>query len=189
MTRTTSVRTMLILSMVAVVVVVAASEYQFRVYVPVAELPDGSTLVVAIPADLLPEDPWERTACKALRGDYGLLAYWQQVGYQLIADGEGRQHTAWVTYYWTGELGVNRICSTGYTVSNRVAAMRKEQAAPYDFVMVKLPGGYQLRQILDTGSYRNLSRARSRGATHWVDLWVPQVTNRSYIAQVLVVKR
>jgi hypothetical protein len=111
------------------------------------------------------------------------------MGYELIAAGQGKQHTAWITHYWQGEPGCDSTCSTGYRISPRVAAMRREQAKPFDFVLVSLPAGYQLRQVLDTGSKANLRRARARGATHWVDLAVNRRTSKSYVREVWVVSR
>ncbi len=125
----------------------------------------------AEPAEL-PSDPAQRCAAKALRGDFGPLKDWQRTGYWLFAAGEGKWQTAWITRYWAGEPGVNFTTTSGRRVDHQTAAMLD---VPFGtFVLVDLPTGFNLRRVWDRGSRRNISRARSRGASTWCDLWVPR---------------
>jgi len=132
----------------------------------------------------LPDYPPHRAATKALMGDYGTLKPWQELGYEKLLTVEPKPMLAWITNYWSGERGVNRTTASGRTVSSRVAAMIDKPWGTW--VLISLPDGYELRQIFDTGSRRNLSRARSRGAQTWVDRWVPRRDRQSWVRPVYI---
>ncbi len=144
--------------------------------------------------DWPPVCPARRTAARALRGDWGPLADWQAEGFRrILAEGVVRR-TAWITCYWAGEPGVNHTTASGQRVqAGRTAAMlhptgRRLRGGEFGgYVLISLPGGMELRQVFDTGSPRNASRARSRGAQTWVDRYVTRRTSRSWVAPVYVV--
>ena len=136
--------------------------------------------------------PWtpcqfQRVAQRALAGEFGELATWQRDGYALIALGRGDTQRAWITYYWSGEPGVNRTTASGMGVSSRVAAMLDVPFGSY--ALVPVGDGYQLRQVYDRGSRANIRRAQSRGASTWIDLWVPRPRHQSYVSTIYVVRR
>jgi len=139
----------------------------------------------------LPTDPFQRTAARALRGDFGELAEWQRLGYERIAAGQGQRQRLWITFYWRKQAncpGGSRTAS-GMPVSTRIAAMLDRRNPWGDWVLVSLPEGMQLRQVYDTGSRANRPRARIRGADDWCDLWVPQRRMQSFVRPTLVVSR
>jgi len=139
----------------------------------------------------LPDDPAQRVAAKALRGDFGELKPWQVKGYKLFAEGKGKRQVAWITRYWPGEPGVNHTTASGRRVDHQTAAMLD---VPFGtFVLLDLPTGFNLRRVWDRGSRRNTARARARGAQVWCDLWVPRSTpwrvrNATYIRPIWVAK-
>ena len=141
---------------------------------------------------LLPKDPLKRAAARAINGDFGVLEEWQRVGWQRVLDhGTDRPQTAWITNYWTGEPGVGTVCASGRSVeTGRTAAMlhhtgRRLRSGEFgDFYVLELPGGYELRQVWDTGSPANLGRAERRGAVTWLDRYVPGRDGRTWIAPI-----
>ncbi len=139
----------------------------------------------------LPEDPFQRVAVRALRGEWGELAEWQRLGYERIAAGEGQQMRLWVTFYWPKSpncSGGSRTAS-GMPVNRRIAAMLDRRNPWGDWVLVALPEGMQLRQVYDTGSRANHARAVRQGADTWVDLWEPRRRMQSFVRPALVVSR
>jgi len=141
---------------------------------------------------ILPEDDCLRCAAKALRGDFGKLDEWQRVGFSRLLENGARRRVAWITHYWTGEPGVNSTTASGRRVERgRTAAMLEPRdGMPYGtFVLVSLPGGYQLRQVWDTGSRRNRGRAQEKGAQTWIDLYMPGRTGATYIRPIWIERR
>lgn len=127
-------------------------------------------------APVLPSEPFARCATKALRGDYGALAEWQRVGYQLGLDqGVTANSLIWATQYFPAEgYHYGETTASGYPCSLRVAAAT---AIPlFSFVWTEATG---IRQVLDTGAKWNDEIAERKGArvgagapTYWVDFWV-----------------
>lgn len=120
----------------------------------------------AAPSDL-PEDPFQRTATKALRGDYGKLQRWQHEGYSRgLRAGVTTSRTLVLTQYNGREASGKRDrrgnpCTMRTCASNRIRQ--------YAWVWTERTG---LRQVLDTGALSNDRRARRLGGT-WVDVWFP----------------
>lgn len=118
----------------------------------------------------LPDDPFQRCAVKAVRGDYGAIEEWQRVGYQRGIDIGATQRRAWVTTYFPEEgFPRGQMCRWGYPVSERVAASNRLPART--FVWHPKTG---IRQVLDTGAKSNDSRADRMGADLWCDFWEPR---------------
>ncbi len=116
-------------------------------------------------------------AIKALSGDFGRLTDWQTAGYRNILDHGATRKLAWITAYWTGEPGVGTRTASGKRVSDEVCAMN---GIPFGtVVLIDLPRGYEIRVVWDRGSKRNLVRARSRGASTWVDRYVGRKASRA----------
>jgi len=147
------------------------------------------------PADL-PDDPVQRVAAKVLRGDYP-AEWWQRKGYEKIAAGAQvkQRYTAWVTCYSHTDPGCNRTTASGMPVSERVAAMLDQPWGT--FVLIRLPGGFELRQVYDTGSRKNRHRAQhpprdKRGrlvrqpADVWLDRYLPHRSLRSWVVPIFV---
>ena len=120
-----------------------------------------------------------QVAKKALAGDFGVLEDWQRQGYTklLYLDKPPTKKLAWVTVYNENCPGCNFTTASGRRVSHRVAAMIDQLWATW--VLVDLPEGYQLRQVFDTGSRRNIGRAQSKGAATWIDLYYSPVMMRT----------
>ncbi len=117
-------------------------------------------------------DPVAVVAKKALAGDFGKLADWQERGYKYLAAHGATRKLAWITSYWTGEPGVGTRTASGRRVSSQVCAMLDVPFSTY--VLIDLPKGYEIRQVFDRGSRRNAARAHSRGASVWIDRWIPR---------------
>ncbi len=139
----------------------------------------GMVITSHLHAADLPADPVQRVAAKALAGEYGVLEQWQWDGYNKAAHlGEPLVGIlAWITVYNENCPGCNFITASGRWVSERVAAMIDVKWATW--VLVDLDTGYQLRQVFDTGSRRNIWRAQNpekcessrRPAETWIDLY------------------
>jgi len=131
-----------------------------------------AALTAALPtaAPELPDDPAQRAAVKALRGDSGKLKPWQAKGYTLIlTTGAKADRTLVLTQYngdepdgiWDGH---DARCTLRTAASNKIRQ--------YSFVWTERSN---IRQVLDTGAHSNDSKAREvagRGAV-WVDIWYP----------------
>ena len=130
----------------------------------------------AYPADL-PANPVQRVAEKALDGQFGELAHWQEQGYEKLLRVTPIKKLAWITVYNENDLGCNKTGASGRHVSHRMAAMIDKPWGTW--VLVDLDTGYQLRQIFDTGSRRNIWRAQNPKkcgsnrppAQTWIDLY------------------
>lgn len=152
----------------------------------IAKRPSCAILVAAMGilasghAQQLPEDPLQRCAHKALRGDYGRLQPWQRRGYELARrTGATIQGRAWVTSYYPSE-GFRRGQSTrsGVGVSARSAAVARHRWARLRGRYV-WTAAYGLRVIEDTGANRNDQVARRKGADLWLDYWFPHPRNQN----------
>jgi hypothetical protein len=133
----------------------------------------------------------QAVAEKALAGQFGPLAAWQQEGYERIAAGRVVKKLAWVTHYSQFEPGCSTRTASGRRVEHgRTCAML---GAPFGtFVLLDLPSGMTLRQVWDRGSRRNLTRARKKGADTWVDLYKNtrdrRSLNETYIRHVWIAR-
>lgn len=147
---------------------------------------EGVTLPAPDPA-ALPDDPFQRCAVKALRGDYGTLADWQRRGYRAgLAAVVTVQGTATVTTYYPQEgCYRGKAMRSGVGVTERYAAcLRREWprlrgsyvwVQPTTNSQGRLVGG--LRQIMDTGANSNHQRFGTRmGSDRWLDYWYPTPT-------------
>jgi len=120
--------------------------------------------------EVLPADPLQRCATKALRGDFGTLKPWQIIGYNLALTGKTTVKLAWLTTYYPQEgFWRGKGCRWGIGTSERVAAANLLPAKTY--VWISSPP--HLRQVWDTGAKWNDRVARRKGAALWCDLWVP----------------
>ena len=126
-----------------------------------------AALISTTPSPDLPSDPFQRTATKALRGDYGKLQRWQHEGYSRgLRAGVTTSRTLVLTQYNGREASGKRDrrgkpCTLRTCASNRIPQ--------YAWVWTERTG---LRQVLDTGARANDRVARSKGGT-WVDVWYP----------------
>ena len=130
----------------------------------------------------LPSDPFQRCATKAVRGDYGRLAYWQRVGYEEgLRRGATCTTRVWATQFFPAEgYDYGEETRSGYGCSLRVAAAT---AIPlYSFVWTGRTG---IRQVLDTGSPRNDRVARGKGARMWIDFWVWHEGDYGFVTRVM----
>ena len=124
----------------------------------------------AAPGDL-PEDPFQRTATKALRGDYGKLQRWQREGYSRgLRDGVTASRTLVLTQYNGREASGKRDrhgnpCTMRTCASNRIPQ--------HSWIWTERTG---LRQVRDCGARSNDRRARRLGGT-WVDIWFPTASH------------
>lgn len=120
----------------------------------------------AAPSDL-PEDPFQRTATKALRGDYGKLQRWQREGYSRgLQQGVTVSRCLVLTQY-NGNEASGKIDRRGRACTMRTAASNRIPENSY--IWTERTG---LRQVLDTGAHSNDWRASGLGGT-WVDIWYP----------------
>ena len=130
----------------------------------------------------------QTVATKALAGDFGKLAPWQEKGYRALLKADPKPQVAWVTQYSQYECST-RTASGRRVESGRTLAMLDVPFGTY--VLIDLPAGYTLRQVWDRGSRANIRRARSRGAETWVDVYVStrsrRILNRSFIRRVWVI--
>ena len=120
----------------------------------------------------LPENPIQRVAHKALKGEYGKLEDWQYKAYKYALIQEAKvDGVAWVTSYgpWEGFM-FGEACAFGYGCSDSTAAANLIPSHYY--VLIELPGGWEARRIEDRGAKRNDFLARRKGAEVWIDRWV-----------------
>ena len=143
----------------------------------------------------MPADPVQRVATKALAGAYGELEDWQHKAYTYaLAQNAQISGVAWLTHYthWEGFYR-GKAVRWGQGCSERVAAAIMIDRAWYkglpvdkrdrpgldlsrqvwtgDYILTKLPTGWQMRQVLDTGAMSNLPIARRKGCEIWIDHW------------------
>ena len=117
----------------------------------------------------LATDPFQRTAVRALSGEWGALPDWKREAYArgLLAGVTVRGKVFLTAYYpWEGRDG--RIDSRGNPCTPRTAAANLIPRGSY--VWIENP--CQMRQVLDCGAKSNDRVARRRGCDLWVDLWM-----------------
>jgi hypothetical protein len=138
-------------------------------------------LALAAPAPDLPADPFQRTATRALRGDFGKLQPWQRDAYTRgLAQGATADRRAWLTAYY-GTAPDGKIDRYGNPCTWRTAAARDEQVPRRAYIWTPQSG---IRQVLDTGAKSNIRRAKARGACTWIDAWVPSRKHNTWGAVV-----
>lgn len=116
----------------------------------------------------LPNDPFQRTATKALRGDFGKLHEWQRTGYAHgLKVGVTTGHKFCVTAY-LGTEPDGRVDSRGNRCTLRTAASNRVRRG--SFVWTERWG---IRQVLDRGAASNDRKADRAGCDSWLDLWFP----------------
>jgi hypothetical protein len=126
----------------------------------------AAVLALAGPVQALPQDPFQRCAVKALRGDYGRLHPWQAKGYRRgLSQGATASRVVWLTAYYASEGRDGRIDNHGNPCTYRTAAANEVPRGSYIWTR------YGLRQVLDSGAHRNDGIARRKGAEFWVDYW------------------
>ena len=119
---------------------------------------------------MLPADPLQRCAVKALRGDYGKLAAWQEKAYRSALEQEITTNKTFVLTAYLGTHPDGKVDRRGHWCTLRTAA---SNLIPYGSYIWTNQGG--LRQILDCGARSNDRRARRIAGPHaiWVDYWFP----------------
>lgn len=147
--------------------------------------------------------PVMKVAQKALAGEFGELADWQQNAYNFaLVQETDIKGLAWVTHY-TPDEGFYRgkAVRWGQGCSERIAAAIMIDRAWYkglrlgqrsrtgldmsrdvwvgDYVLIKLSTGWEMRQVLDTGAMYNLPAARSKGCRIWLDRWTDDESLRN----------
>lgn len=130
----------------------------------------------------LPENPIQRVAHKALKGEYGNLEDWQYKAYKYaLAQEASVNGVAWVTSYgpWEGFM-FGEACAFGYGCSDSTAAANLIPSHYY--VLIELPDGWEARRIEDCGAKRNDFLARRKGAQVWIDRWV-RTNEGSYLTR------
>ena len=116
----------------------------------------------------LPTDPFQRTAVKALRGDYGKLEAWQRTGYARgLKQGVKCNSRVFLTAYYPDEGRDSQIDRRGRRCSMRTAAANK--VAENSFIWTR----FGLRQARDCGAHSNDRIARGKKAHFWADYWYP----------------
>ena len=156
----------------------------------------------ALNFEALPDDVIARVAVKAILGFFGELSDWQEKAYEhALAQGATVNGRAWVTHYGPPRFYRGKSVRWGMGCSERVAAAimidrawygglplgkrdrpgldRSRQVWTGDYILVELPTGWQMRQILDTGAMWNLPKARSKGCDIWLDLWTDVWSERN----------
>ncbi len=125
----------------------------------------GNLHIAEHPAGL-PNDPFQRAAIKALRGDFGPLPQWKRAAYRRgLRLGLRAEWPIIATAYWRDEGRSGQIDCRGRPLGSHAAA---SNIIPQGW-MVWLPQA-GLRRICDRGAHSNdVVAARRRGI--WVDIW------------------
>jgi len=119
----------------------------------------------------LPSDPFQRTAVRALRGDFGQLSDWQRAGYEAgIRAGTRATRTIWLTGYYATEGSSGRTDCQGRRCTLRTAAANRVPQGWYVWTE------YGIRQVTDRGAKSNDRYAARKGADLWVDYWYPRAS-------------
>ena len=130
-----------------------------------------AALISTTPSPDLPSDPFQRTATKALRGDYGKLQRWQHEGYSRgLRAGVTTSRTLVLTQY-NGREASGKRDRRGRACTMRTAASNRIPENSY--IWTERTG---LRQVLDTGAHSNDRKARGIGGT-WCDIWYPTASH------------
>lgn len=114
-------------------------------------------------------EQFRQCATKALRGEFGRLRPWQRNAYQRGLSGGVRCVTVWQTIYCPPQYRRGEGTAHGYGCDETIAAAN---ALPGGTV-VWIASPAHLRVIGDTGARGNDRVARRKGATLWLDLWLP----------------
>lgn len=123
-------------------------------------------LTAALPTTMdLPDDPAQRAAVKALRGDHGKLTPWQDEGYKLIMTTGARADRTLVLTAYYGTEPDGRRDRYGNPCTYRTCASNRLPRHAYVWTE-----STNLRQVLDCGARSNDRRAARLGGT-WVDVW------------------
>ena len=150
-------------------------------------------LAAPVAAAELPTNPVQRVAYKAVVLEAWDLELWQRQGYEKLLRVTPIEKLAWITVYNEYDAGCNRVTASGRKVSQRVAAMIDQPWATW--VLIDLPEGYELRQVFDTGSRRNIWRAQNPPrdkhgglvrlpAETWVDRYLPYRSFDSWVRPI-----
>lgn len=130
-----------------------------------------AALISTTPSPDLPSDPFQRTATKALRGDYGKLQRWQHEGYSRgLRDGVTASRTLVLTQY-NGREASGKRDRHGNPCTLRTCASNLIPENSY--IWTERTG---LRQVLDTGARSNDGIARRKGGI-WCDIWYPTASH------------
>lgn len=142
---------------------------------------------VAVGGDVLPNDPLQRCAIKALRGDYGRLKTWQRRGYEKALKRRITvQGLAWVTSYYPQEgFHAGDVTRSGVGVSQRSAACIEARWKKWQGRFV-WTAAYGLRIIEDMGANSNEVVARKKGARIWFDYWFPRPYRQNPVTKFAV---
>ena len=134
----------------------------------------------------LPEDPVERVAAKALRGDYGKLEPFQKAGYTKLSKGQYKTHRVWLTAYSASEGKQGEVDARGRRCTIETLACNKFPLGTVVFV----PSESRMRRVLDRGAKSNDRIAKRKGAAFWADRWMPgpRWNNVSSVTDLLVVR-
>lgn len=125
-----------------------------------------ATMMVGRPVEL-PRDEFQRTAVRALGGEWGELADWQAEAYRRgLAQGARADRRLVLTSYH-GHEASGRVDARGCRCTLRTCASNRIPQRAYVW---SEPSG--IRQVLDTGARSNDRRARRKGGV-WVDIWYP----------------
>jgi hypothetical protein len=154
--------------------------------IPVPPVPTVSPASPAQVAAALPDDPFQRCAVRALRGDFGKLQSWQERGYQLgIKYGAKANTKTWNTCFYGTEAS-GRTTRWAGRCSWRTCAANRLPAGAY----VWHEKG-NLRVVEDTGAHSNDSHADRLGCEMWVDWWAPcpgDAPFDTHVARIAVIR-
>lgn len=114
-------------------------------------------------------EQFRQCAEKALRGEFGKLRPWQRNAYQRGLSAGVRTVRVWQTIYCPPQYRRGERTASGRGCSEEIAAAN---ALPGGTV-VWIANPAHLRVIGDTGARGNDRVARRKGATLWLDLWLP----------------
>jgi len=115
-----------------------------------------------------PQDPFQRTATKALQGKFGKLSSWQQAGYERgLKLGVTANRTIWLTGYYATEGHDGHVDCRGRPCTYRTAAANLVPQGSYIWTR------YGIRENRDRGAHSNDKIARRKGASLWCDYWYP----------------
>jgi hypothetical protein len=121
------------------------------------------TLLAPMPAgQTLPTDPLQRSATRAMRGDFGRLKPWQSAWYARALETQPDSRRVWLTQY--GMWGPQHYQGDDYHIAANPRYMVRGTV-----VWLSKPG--QLRVVTNRGASSNDAVARRRGCEHWVDIW------------------
>ena len=112
---------------------------------------------------------FEQCAGKALDGNFGKLAAWQVEGYHAGLAAHVVKRVFQTVYFPSEGFPRGQGCRWGIGVSERVVAANR--LPKKSWVWIANPA--MIRQVWDTGAKRNDYVAERRGASLWIDIWIP----------------